>query len=278
MTKKISITKSAAESLLFCIMFLLALSANRVQAQTTCSNTADILPNGVTSVNGVQVLSTSTGSVQNVGFIGFPLVCSPLNLGTGQGMAVGATGGWSINLIFDKPVNDLMVLISGADTSSGAENFIFNSNMGTVSISSDNYCGMVIAGNQIITTAVGGGIYKIHSPISYTQLTMSGGGGSDGSNIGICSASINVLGVHDIVGMKNDIVDIFPTPTKGLITISSKENLKSYNIFDESGKMVLSSFLKGNKKEVDLSILKPGNYIITIETETKTINKKIIKQ
>ncbi|WP_183148134.1 T9SS type A sorting domain-containing protein [Chryseobacterium nematophagum] len=278
MTKKISITKSAAESFLFCIIFLLVLFANSTHAQTVCSGTAGILPNGVAYVNGVQVLSTSTGSVQNVGFTGFPLVCSPLSLGAGQGMAVGVTGSWSINLIFDKPVNDLMVLISGADTSSGAENFIFNSNIGTVSISSDNYCGMVIAGNQIITTAIGGGIYKIHSPISYTQLTMSGGGGSDGSNIGICSASINVLGVHDIAGMKDDIVDIFPTPTKDLITISSRENLKSYNIFDASGKMVLSSFLKGNKKEIDLSILKPGNYIITIETETKTINEKIIKQ
>ncbi|WP_183148006.1 T9SS type A sorting domain-containing protein [Chryseobacterium nematophagum] len=78
--------------------------------------------------------------------------------------------------------------------------------------------------------------------------------------------------------MKNDIVDIFPTPTKDLITILSNENLKSYNIFDESGKMVLSFFFKGNKKEIDLSILKPGDYIIMIETETKTINKKIIKQ
>lgn len=61
--------------------------------------------------------------------------------------------------------------------------------------------------------------------------------------------------------------------------ISSKEGLKVYKIYDEAGRLMLSSSsLKGNKEKVKLSTIQTGAYIITIETEKQTVNKKLIKQ
>ncbi|MEJ5049078.1 M12 family metallo-peptidase [Chryseobacterium culicis] len=86
------------------------------------------------------------------------------------------------------------------------------------------------------------------------------------------------LGVEDIE-TNNNTVSIYPNPAKTMIIISSKENLKSYKIFDEAGRLVTSaSSLKGSKTEINLSSIQTGNYVISIETEKQTINKKLIKQ
>jgi hypothetical protein len=90
--------------------------------------------------------------------------------------------------------------------------------------------------------------------------------------------SCAVLGVED-VNVKNDAISIYPNPARNMMIISSKEGLKAYKIYDEAGRLVLSeSSLKGNKQEVNLSTIQTGAYIITIETEKQTVNKKLIKQ
>lgn len=90
--------------------------------------------------------------------------------------------------------------------------------------------------------------------------------------------SCAVLGVED-VNVKNDAISIYPNPARNMMIISSKEGLKAYKIYDEAGRLVLSeSSLKGNKQEVNLSTIQAGAYIITIETEKQTVNKKLIKQ
>nr|WP_315032236.1 M12 family metallo-peptidase [uncultured Chryseobacterium sp.] len=86
------------------------------------------------------------------------------------------------------------------------------------------------------------------------------------------------LGVEDI-DVKDNIISIYPNPAKTTIIISSKENLKSYKIFDEAARLVASAYsLKGNKTEVNLSSIQTGNYVISIETEKQIVNKKLIKQ
>jgi len=90
--------------------------------------------------------------------------------------------------------------------------------------------------------------------------------------------SCAVLAVED-ANVKNKAVGIYPNPAKNMITISSKENLKSYKIYDEAGRLIHSaSSLKGNKVEVNISSLQTGNYLVTVETEKQTVNKKLIKQ
>lgn len=246
----------------------------------TCSATANIPANGTTTVNGVQVTSSSSGSVNGGFSVG---VCGGSNISAGS-LAVGQTGPWSITLNFNKPVNDLIVLLFGAGGSGNDfENFIFNSNSngGPISITS-NSCFSTINGNTIIAggTDIGGGAFKISAPAAYTQLIISGSGGSNGSLLGLCSSSFSTLSVDDVNGKaKNIAVDISPNPVKSIMTITSKENLKGYKVFDESGKLVISSSsLKGNKREVDISSIKTGNYIVTVETENQKVNKKLIKE
>ncbi|MBB6330438.1 hypothetical protein HNP24_001388 [Chryseobacterium sediminis] len=90
--------------------------------------------------------------------------------------------------------------------------------------------------------------------------------------------SCSVLAVEDI-STKNNSIDIYPNPAKNMITISSKERLKGYKIYDEAGRLLASdSSLKGYKQEINLSSIQTGNYVITVETEKQTVNKKLIKQ
>ncbi|SDR08251.1 Por secretion system C-terminal sorting domain-containing protein [Chryseobacterium soldanellicola] len=89
--------------------------------------------------------------------------------------------------------------------------------------------------------------------------------------------SCAVLAV-DAVNVKNSSINIYPNPARNMIVISSKENLKSYKIYDETGRLVSGSSLKGNKQEVNISSMQTGNYVVSIETDKQTVSKKLIKQ
>lgn len=233
----------------------------------TCSATANIPANGTTTVGGVPLTILSVGSVTS----------------SGGSLAVGQSGSWQVNLFFANPVNDLDISIFGAGSISTTEDFNFSSDSGTLSISSNNSTNFTITGSTIIgggatDMGLGNGVFKIHSTVPYKGLVIQGAGGSNGSLLGICSSSF--LGTNDVnVETKNITVDISPNPVKNMMTITSKKNLKGYKVFDESGKLVISSSsLKGNKHEVDISSIKTGNYIVTVETENQKVNKKFIKE
>ncbi|CAA7386576.1 M12 family metallo-peptidase [Chryseobacterium fistulae] len=75
-------------------------------------------------------------------------------------------------------------------------------------------------------------------------------------------------------------VQIFPNPAKDIITISTKEKLKSYSIYDQAGRFMVSSSLVGNRAVVNISSFPKGKYtlLIEIETEKQPIIKSIIKK
>lgn len=92
------------------------------------------------------------------------------------------------------------------------------------------------------------------------------------------SFSCAVLAVED-VNTKDNSVNIYPNPAKNTITISSKEALQSFKIYDEAGRVIRSeSSLKSNKVEVNISSMQTGNYIVTVETEKQKTTRKLIKQ
>ncbi|WP_162031928.1 T9SS type A sorting domain-containing protein [Chryseobacterium potabilaquae] len=223
----------------------------------------------------MQVTSSSFGSIQYSIIGDFYRACEGGLMSTGSGLHVGENGSWSVTLSFSKAVNNVAVVISGADTVTRPEDFIFSTNGGSVSIIPGESCRMNIVGNTItpLPGQAGSGFYLINST-PYTQLTINGGGGSGGSVIGVCSAS--VLGTQDVKSIQNEMID--PTQVKDILTISSKEPLKFYRIFDESGKLIVSSTIEGNKKDINLLGIMTGSYIIAVETKTQTINKKIVKK
>ncbi|RMZ58630.1 T9SS C-terminal target domain-containing protein [Chryseobacterium nematophagum] len=131
--------------------------------------------------------------------------------------------------------------------------------------------------NNTITFTGNTGSYRI---AMYWVTTQSGGTGNVDDvffdNVSLQS-SIS-LGVDDVKNQKDKAVSIYLNPTKDAMTIFSKQNLKSYKIFDQSGRLITSSVsLKGNQQEINLSFVEKGNYVISIETENETVSKKFIK-
>ncbi|CAA7193728.1 hypothetical protein CHRY9293_00140 [Chryseobacterium potabilaquae] len=250
----------------------------------TCSNTAIIPPNGMTTINGIQVISSSSGlQGENLNYSGG---CAAAQLDPG-GLVGSNTSPWSLTLTFEQPVNDILFKYAGAGAGGilATETVMFNSNGGAISATSDNSCFSNVNGNTIIsssggTNTLGGGTFKISAPSAYTTLVINGFGDTESGTfgLGICSSSI-VLGTYDTIHrLESNTVGIYPNPVKNKMVISSKEILKSYKVFDKTGTLTLFSSLNGNETEIHLSSLKTGNYIISIETEKQTVNKKFIKQ
>ena len=90
--------------------------------------------------------------------------------------------------------------------------------------------------------------------------------------------SCSVLAVED-ADTKNNSVSIYPNPAKNMITILSKDALKSFKIYDEAGRLVKSeAAIKASRFDVNISSMQTGNYVISVETEKQIVTKKLIKQ
>lgn len=176
--------------------FLLMMSNLAFAQALSCSGTANIPPSGTSTVNGVTITSSYIGDVKNHPYGSYPTCTSDIIGGTS--LYVGQNSSWSLTLNFNKPVNNVVVLLA-ATGHTADENFIFNSNGGAVSIYSDSpsSCFSTINGNEILSgngapSNGGGGRFRISAPSSFTSLTINGagGGGQNGSLLGFCSSSI----------------------------------------------------------------------------------------
>jgi len=84
----------------------------------------------------------------------------------------------------------------------------------------------------------------------------------------------NFLGVNDV--STSEII-LAPNPTSGVVTLQGQDLLiKSITVYDVLGQLVLTQ--NNNKKNVDLSLLSSGIYLIKIETEQGVEVKKIVKE
>lgn len=73
----------------------------------------------------------------------------------------------------------------------------------------------------------------------------------------------------------SDAVSIYPNPTTEMLNVSTKYNVQNINVFDVSGKTILSV---KDGKTVNVSALEPGIYVAKIQTEQGSITKKFIKK
>lgn len=131
-------------------------------------------------------------------------------------------------------------------------------------------------GNALTGTALPGSFTSTHPSGAITVRFVS-----DPAENGIgwkANFSCAVLAVDD-VNTKDNSVNIYPNPARNLITITSKDALKSFKIYDEAGRLIKSeSALKGTKFDVNISSMQTGNYVVTVETVTQKVTKKLIKQ
>ncbi len=99
-------------------------------------------------------------------------------------------------------------------------------------------------------------------------------------NFGLTTYYIDNIQITDLSSMattevKKDAVSIYPNPATDILKIETKAGVLSAQIFDASGKIVSIS---KDAKEINVSFLSRGSYIIKIETEVGFISKKFIKK
>jgi hypothetical protein len=158
---------------------------------TACSGTANIPPNGNLVVNGINVSSASSG---NVGTYPVPFSsCGFANTSAGS-LWLGQDGGgsnFSTTLTFSVPVNNLIIVINASNP---GERFLFTS-ANPLTVTDLASCGYTVIGQEAVCiTNPGsdgaGGQFQISAAAPYTQLTISGNSGSNGSLVAVCSATI----------------------------------------------------------------------------------------
>jgi len=87
-------------------------------------------------------------------------------------------------------------------------------------------------------------------------------------------------GVADQVKTENtlDKVQIYPNPvTSGRIYINAETNsVKAIELYDMLGKRILTTEMNGYQKELNVSNLKAGVYILKLSEKNNSITRKIV--
>jgi hypothetical protein len=71
-----------------------------------------------------------------------------------------------------------------------------------------------------------------------------------------------------------EAVSIYPNPVKKNLTIDTKKPFLSAEVYNVNGQVLKIS----NSKNIDLSKLEKGNYVVKVKTDNNVISKKIIKE
>jgi len=85
----------------------------------------------------------------------------------------------------------------------------------------------------------------------------------------------DVLGTNDVANPKNDI-QIYPNPVSDVLNITNVSDKATFKIYSAAGQLVQSGNI--NNKQVNVSSLIKGAYVITIEDKNISKNNKFIKK
>ncbi len=102
---------------------------------------------------------------------------------------------------------------------------------------------------------------------------------NDGFIISFCVESLIYTSVDDSPSLNNDLT-IYPNPAKNQLNIrANSSEIQSIEIYDIIGKLIKSINTQFRKFiVVDISLLVPGTYTISVQTKNNTIHEKFIKQ
>lgn len=106
----------------------------------------------------------------------------------------------------------------------------------------------------------------------------------DKAHVYIASADVGVvkfefdlenLTVSEPIFVSQSSIRVYPNPTSDVLNISSKEEIETINIFDLTGKKVISSA----EKSISVAHLPKGNYIVSVKHKNgKISSEKFIKK
>ncbi len=111
--------------------------------------------------------------------------------------------------------------------------------------------------------------YNIETVDDYQQLTITNGNGD--------VAVYNSVPPLAVPAFSENIFAIYPNPTQDVLHITSKTTTVSHvSIYDIQGKLIQT--IVGNPKEIDVSLLKNGLYLVKLQADGGTVFKKVVKE
>lgn len=82
----------------------------------------------------------------------------------------------------------------------------------------------------------------------------------------------------DVKELKENELNIYPNPTKDIVSIQSDEGLKSVVIYNVEGQAVVSKMANDSPFIIDLSDLNEGIYLFVVETEKGKKTRRVLVQ
>lgn len=132
----------------------------------------------------------------------------------------------------------------------------------------------------VTMTNDGGGWYSYFFPnvTSLNVIFNNGNGGTGNQTEDITNVTHDIWyewGVG-ILSIENEIstIKLYPNPTTGKLFLKTQTKFESYICYDLTGKMVVKGDI--NHKEIDLSEISEGMYILQLKSQNSTTNYKII--
>jgi hypothetical protein len=90
---------------------------------------------------------------------------------------------------------------------------------------------------------------------------------------------IVVTGIENKTGLLSDELNVFPNPTNGSVTINSRDNMKSIEVYSITGALLLSESAKDKTHQLQLNNLAEGIYFVKVTyVNSMSVTKKVIKE
>ncbi|MCE3296793.1 MAG: hypothetical protein K0R65_2507 [Crocinitomicaceae bacterium] len=139
------------------------------------------------NIDGMEITETHTGSVGTYG----SAFTSCSITSAADAAWLGSSGPFSYTLHFSLPVRQITMQIT-ATGNPGEENFTFTTNNGNPTITTTNSCYTKVEGNKIYSGLDspgngGGGVFIVKNSSDFTELTITGAGGLNGSLFSFCA-------------------------------------------------------------------------------------------
>lgn len=116
----------------------------------------------------------------------------------------------------------------------------------------------------IIIQSAKGGLVPFATSVNESELTID---------------SLNATGFVGVEELQGDVksFNVFPSPASSVITFDAEvrnQTALSYDIFDQTGRWLLSGKMSSSKETIDISQLAVGNYVVKLNSNGKTVTAK----
>ena len=231
--------------------------------------TYSIVPvNGATSYNWILPLGATITS----GYGSNAITVDFSNTFTGGNISVAAVNACGVGLarsITVKAVPGIPTAINGPTTSCVSSNQSYSTPpvVGTLTYS------WTVPGGAIITNGQGTkNIDMTYGSVASSTgiITVKAANTCGISNVRVLS--VKTTNCPRIDGGSGAIINIYPNPTSGIVNIESNEVLNKIEVFNMLGSLVE---VYGNEKQIDLSNLKSGLYLLRFTSENDVEQRRV---